>query len=166
MATASLVSSLLLCLALPTPATAQTATPSLEISVTELSADGGTIRLTTKNSAFIGADIADIVHRGATYSGHFDTSGAPTGTFRDKIFLSGGPAGMEVSSLTMFPRTQNTNGVGANNHHVLVDVTFSASNAPLASDVPVTLTVHRDLILFLNSDGTMSGPLVNGDRAG
>ena len=151
---------------LPSPAAAQTATPSLEISVTELSADGGTLRLTTKNSAFIGADIANITHAGATYRGYFDTSGAPTDTFRDKIFLSGGPAGMEVSSLTMYPRTQNTNGVGANNHHVLVDVTFSASNAPLTSDVPVTLTVHRDLVLFLNSDGTMSGPLLNGERAG
>ena len=140
--------------------------PSLEISVAELSADGGTIRLTTKNSAFIGADIADIVHRDATYRGYFDTSGNPTGAFRDKIFLAGGPAGMEVSSLTMFPRTQNTNGVGASNHHVLVDVTFSASTSPLTSDVPVTLIVHRDLVLFLNSDGTMSGPLVNGDRAG
>ena len=154
-------------LAFHTPAIAQTAAPSLEISVAELSADGGTIRLTTKNSAFIGADIADIVHRNATYRGYFDNiSGAPTSTFRNKIFLAGGPAGMEVSSLTMFPPTQNTNGVGASNHHVLVDVTFSASTSPLASDVPVTLTVHRDLVLFLNSDGTMSGPLVNGDRAG
>ena len=151
---------------LPSPAAAQTAAPSLEISVTELSADGGTIQLTTKNSAFIGADIADFTHRSATYSGHFDSSGGPTSTFRNKISLAGGPAGMEVSSITMYPRTQNTNGVGANNHHVLVDVTFSASTAPLISDVPVTLTVHRDLILFLNSDGTMSGPLVNGERAG
>ena len=73
---------------------------------------------------------------------------------------------MEVSSITMFPPTQNTNGVGANNHHVLVDVTFSASTSPLVSDVPVTLTVHRDLILFLNSDGTMSGPLLNTERPG
>ncbi len=153
-------------LTLHTPATAQTAVPSLEISVTELSADGGTIRLTTKNSAFIGADIADIVHRDATYRGYFDTSGNPTGAFREKISLAGRPAGMEVSSVTMFPPTQNTNGVGASNHHVLVDVTFSASTSPLTSDVPVTLTVHRDLVLFLNSDGTMSGPLVNGDRAG
>ena len=147
-------------------AAAQTATPSLEISVTELSADGGTIQLTTKNSAFIGADIADIVHRNATYRGYFDINGAPTSTFRNKIFLAGGPAGMEVSSITMFPPTQNTNGVGANNHHVLVEATFSASTSPLASDVPVTLTVHRELILFLNSDGTMSGPLLNTEQPG
>ena len=76
----------------------------------------------------------------------------PTQQFLDAIVLVGAPAGMRVTVATIDPPLQNVHGVGADNGHRTVHVTVSGADAPLTGNVAATLTVKRELLLYLDPD--------------
>ena len=141
-------------LSLPSPAAAQNPTPaySLSINVTSLSADGGSITLQPQYSAFIGSELSSLISADTFYQGYFGQGGQPTQKFRDAIVLVGAPAGMRVTGATIDPPFQNVHGVGVGNGHRTVHVTVSRADAPLTGNVAATLTVKRELLLYLDPD--------------
>ncbi len=151
---ASFLPLLPLILALSLPAAAQNPTPaySLNINVTSLSADGGSVTLQPQYSAFIGSELSSLISADTFYRGYFGQGGQPTQKFRDAIVLVGAPAGMRVTGATIDPPFQNVHGVGTGNGHRTVHITVSRADAPLTGNVAATLTVKRELLLYLDPD--------------
>ena len=145
---------LALSLALPSPAAAQNPTPaySLNINVSSLTADGGRITLQPQYSAFIGSELSSLISANTFYRGYFGQGGLPTQKFLDAIVLVGAPAGMRVTAATIDNPFQNVHGVGPGNGHRTVHITVSGADAPLTGSAAATLTVKRELLLYLDPD--------------
>ena len=151
---ASVLPLLPLILVLSVPAAAQNPTPaySLNINVTSLSADGGSVTLQPQYSAFIGSERSSLVGADSIYRGYFGQGGEPTQKFFDAIVLVGAPAGMRVTAATIDNPFQNVHGVGPGNGHRTVHVTVSGADAPLTGSVATRLTVKRELLTYLDPD--------------
>ena len=136
------------------PVAAQSSTPaySLNINVSSLSADGGSVTLQPQYSAFIGSELSSLISAEAFYPGYFGQGGLPTQKFLDAIVVVGAPAGMRVTAATVDNPFQNVHGVGPGNGHRTVHVTISGTDAPLTGNVAARLTVKRELLTYLDPD--------------
>ena len=145
---------------------------SLDSSVSQASVaqlrGGVQMVLTAQNASFIGWDAAGPVQLNQFHPTYFGSGGDPTALFRSGITFPGGPAGLEVSSVSIDPRIEGgSNGIAADEYYRTVRVTVRYTGAPLTTDVDFRISVDESLLNFVDSStGGLQNHLNSGTVSG